>query len=141
MTTHQERYTPGANLLGLTARTTDELIAAFERGVPTSAIDHLSRAVNLPRDETLRLIGVSPRTYARRLPGGRLSAEEGERAARLARVVERAHDSFGRERGNAWLSARWPALNGHTPLEYARTDIGAEAVIELIAALEEGIFV
>ena len=141
MTTLYEQRAPGANLLGLGARTTDELISAFAQGLPTSTLDRLAQAAGLPREETLRLIGLSPRTYARRLSGGRLNAEESERAVRLARVVERAHDSFGRERGNGWLSARWPALNNRTPLGYAGTDIGAEAVIELIAALEEGIFV
>lgn len=139
MTSPAPRF-PGAALLGIHAHTTDELILALRQGVSTRAVDRLASALDTPRDETLRLIGLSARTFARRTPEGRLNLEEGERAARLARVIERAHDSFGRAQGNTWLRSKLPALGMHTPLQYAETDIGAEAVLDLIVAVEEGHF-
>lgn len=132
---------PGAALLGVPAHSTDDLIHAVTQGVPTAVIDRLSRSMGLSRSEVLSLIGLSPRTYARRLTEGRLSPEESERAARVARVLEAAHASFGPDRARSWLETPWPALNHHTPLAYTRTDLGAAAVLDLIAALEEGIFV
>lgn len=140
MTTPTARF-PGAALLGVQARTTDDFIRVLHRGMSTGAVDRLAHALDTPQGETLKLIGLSARTFARRSPAGRLSAPEGERVARLARVIERAHASFGRTQGNAWLRSQWPALGMHTPLDYAATDIGAEAVLDLIVAVEEGHFV
>jgi len=134
-------HAPGAQLLGTPARSTDELIAVLQEGMPVRVIERLATAARLPHTDVLRLIGLSSRTYARRQQEGRLTSEESERAARLARVIERAHQSFGPERGNTWLRTAWPALGHHDPLHYARTDLGAQVVLELIAALEEGIFV
>jgi putative toxin-antitoxin system antitoxin component (TIGR02293 family) len=132
---------PGATVLGVLAQTTDDLIRAVTEGMPTEVIVRLARELGRPQEELLQLIGLSARTYARRLTEGRLTPEESERAARLARVVEAAHTSFGPQRARTWLDTPWPALNHHTPLAYARTDLGAQAVLDLIAALEDGIFV
>lgn len=141
MTAHtNETHTPGATILGLNARTTHELIEALGQGLPVRSVDRLASALHTPRDEVLRLTGLSARSYARRVDAGQLTPEESERVARVARVVERAYDSFGEDGGREWLNSSWPALSMRTPLEYARTDIGAQAVMDLIVAIEEGMF-
>ena len=133
--------TPGARVLGLDAPGVSDLIGLIGKGLPVTSLDGLSQALQVARSVVLDLTGISPRTFARRTGTRRLSAEESERVARLARVTERVHAVMGQENGNHWLNQSWPALRHQTPLSYARTDLGAETVIDLIGALDEGIFV
>ena len=132
---------PGAKLLGLTDTTIDELIESIARGLPTATLGKLSDSLGFNRQRVLELTGISERSLNRRKQHARLSPAESERTARLARVTERVHQLMGAETGNRWLNSHWPALNHKTPLQYAQSDLGAELVIDLIGALEDGIFV
>jgi len=133
--------TPGARTLGLTAVNVNELIHHIEVGFPARSLEGLAESLQVTVNTVLTLTGISPRSFARRKTRQRLSTDESERVARLARVTERAHVLMGAENGNRWLNQPWPALNHQTPLAYSRTDLGAETVIDLIGALDEGIFV
>jgi putative toxin-antitoxin system antitoxin component (TIGR02293 family) len=132
---------PGATLLGVTAATVDDLIETIARGLPTATLRKLSDSLGFNRRRVLELTGISERSLARRNQHARLTPAESERTARLARVTERAHSLMGAEMGNRWLNGHWPALNHKTPLQYAQSDLGAELVIDLMSALEDGIFV
>ncbi len=136
------KRTPGADLLGIEAATIGDLINVIRKGLPTSSVRTLAAALELTQDKTLQLVDIPSRTFSRRVADtGTLDAPQGERTVRLARVTAKAHAVMGQHGGNRWLQSRWPAFDGHTPVEYARTDLGAEAVIDLINALEDGIFV
>jgi uncharacterized protein (DUF2384 family) len=39
-----------------------------------------------------------------------------------------------------WLTAAQPALAGAVPLDFARTDLGAQEVERLVGRLEHGVF-
>lgn len=132
---------PGARVLGLGAPGVSDLIALIGHGIPVNSLQGLAEALRTSHSTVLSLTGISARTYARRNHTGRLNVEESERVARLARVTELVHRTMGREHGNRWLNQAWPALNYNTPLSYARIDLGAEAVIDLIGALDDGLFV
>lgn len=89
------------------------------------------------------MLGIPPRTLARRKSAGRFSSDESERIIRLGRVFDLAVDLFEGDTAAAvnWLKTPKRALAGNTPLSYARTDIGGREVERLIGQLEYGVFV
>ena len=82
------------------------------------------------------------RTLARRKSKGKLSPDESERLLRLSRVFELAVDLFEGDNAAAlrWLTSPRKALEGNTPLAYARTEVGAREVENLIGRMEHGVF-
>ncbi len=80
-------------------------------------------------------------TLVRRKIQGVLRRDEGDRAAVVAKVFNRAVAYFDLNRNDAieWLKHPNPALAGETPLERADTAIGADDVIDLIGRMEHGI--
>lgn len=87
-------------------------------------------------------IGIPERTLARRRVAGRLAPEESERLLRLSSIFEKAVELFEGDVSAAvqWLAAPKRALENQTPLEYARTEVGAREVENLIGRLEHGVF-
>lgn len=92
--------------------------------------------------EIATAIEVPERTLARRKVGGRFSSGESERLLRLSNVFEKAVALFegNIEEAAVWLRSPKKALDGKTPLAYARTEIGARQVEDLIGSLEHGVF-
>ena len=87
------------------------------------------------------VVGIPRQTLVRRRLRGVLRRDEGDRAARVARVFNMALSYFdgNREHARDWLKHPNPALAGETPLRRADTATGAEDVIDLIGRLEHGI--
>jgi putative toxin-antitoxin system antitoxin component (TIGR02293 family) len=73
---------------------------------------------------------------------GRLKADESDRLLRLARVFGSALDLFNgnREAAVLWLTDINIALGGVAPLEFARTQLGADEVENLAGRIQYGIF-
>ena len=88
------------------------------------------------------IIGIPERTLARRKASGRLAPEESERLLRLSSIFEKAVELFEGDVSGAvnWLTTPKRALEGQTPLQYARTEVGAREVENLIGRLEHGVF-
>lgn len=112
-----------------------------EEGLPVLNLVEFGREAGFGTDELARLIHIPPRTYARRVAArSRLKIPEGERAARLMRLYDRARELFGtHENTRGWLNAEVPALGGRTPLSFARTEQGAREVENLLGRIEHGI--
>jgi len=116
------------------------LAARVEEGVPVLDLVAFGREAGFTSEELARLIQVPPRTYARRLAArDRFKTDEGERAIRLMRVYEHAKLLFKtHDNTRQWLSMRLPALGWRTPLDYARTEPGAQEVEHLIERIGDG---
>ena len=130
--------------LGLRAATPADAIARVERGFSPAAADRLAERLGLSPLELAAAAGASARTLARRRVAGRLATEESDRLYRLARLFERAVDTFGDGSEGAADARRWfhlPqwALGGSTPLAYARTDPGAREVEALLDRIDHGV--
>lgn len=78
----------------------------------------------------------------RRKTEGRFHPHESERLFRISGVFEQAVALFEGDSGAArrWLTAPSKELDNHSPLEIARTEIGAREVENLIGRLEHGVF-
>jgi putative toxin-antitoxin system antitoxin component (TIGR02293 family) len=112
-----------------------------EEGLPVLDLVEFGRSAGFGTDELARLIHIPPRTYARRVASGaRLKIPEGERAARLMRLYDRAKELFGtHENTRGWLNTEIPALGGRTPLDFARTEQGAREVEAVIERIDDGV--
>jgi putative toxin-antitoxin system antitoxin component (TIGR02293 family) len=143
--THREnlarRHLPGQSL-GLQMETSGELIRQLGRGFSFAAMRALESRSGISLSDIATLIGLPPRTFARRKASGRLSSEESERLLRLSKVFEQAVELFEGDRAGAlkWLSTPKKALENETPLAYSRTELGAREVENLMGRLEHGVF-
>jgi putative toxin-antitoxin system antitoxin component (TIGR02293 family) len=134
-----------AALLGLRPKsqvfTSLDLAQEVGKGLSVHAIDRLCGVI-APTEPGLRYQIVSKATLARRhkTVGQRLSREESDRLARLARLWAFAADVWGSAvAARRFLSEPHPLLGGRIPRQVAtETEIGARAVEELLGRLKYG---
>lgn len=128
--------------LGLTAIPTNKLLLLVQRGFPFKMLATISAQTGIPTRELAAIIEIPERTLARRRAAGKLDRDESERLLRLTRVVASSVRLFEGDVGAAvtWLKTPQKALSHHTPLSYARFEIGAREVEDLIGQLEHGVF-
>lgn len=117
------------------------MVQRVEEGLPVIDVVQFGKQAGFTNEELAKLINIPARTYARRVADkGRLKVAEGERAARLMRVYDRAKQLFiTDENTRGWFHAQIRALGGKTPLEYAQTEPGAREVENVIGRIEHGI--
>jgi putative toxin-antitoxin system antitoxin component (TIGR02293 family) len=131
-----------AEILGLgpSIRTVHELESAVSAGLPKRSLERLSaRLYDDRRVANAYKFKVVPQaTWKRR--SKRLSVEESERIERLARVLAAAeHVWDDREQAREWMNKPHRELQGQTPLEAARTELGARRVESLLDKLYFGL--
>lgn len=133
---------PIAKILGLGAsvRSMRELDGAVSTGLPKRSLVLL--ASRLYRDthaaSAFKFKIIPPATWKRRQK--RLSRSESERIERLARVLAFAEfvlDDQGAAR--QWMNAPHRELDGMSPVEAARTEIGARRVESVLNKLSFGL--
>jgi putative toxin-antitoxin system antitoxin component (TIGR02293 family) len=117
------------------------MVQRVEEGLPVMDIVKFGKQAGFTTEELARLIQIPARTYARRVAGkARLKIHEGERAARLMRVFDRAKRLFVTEANTReWFNLELPALGWRTPLDFAQTEPGAREVEAVIERLEDGV--
>jgi putative toxin-antitoxin system antitoxin component (TIGR02293 family) len=118
------------------------LIRELRRGLAFRALEFLSSESGIPVGEIAELVGIPPRTLARRKVSGRLAPAESERLLRVSRIFELAVGLFNGSFAEAvsWLRTPRRVLAGSTPLAYSATELGAREVETLIGQLEHGVF-
>ncbi len=110
-------------------------------GVPVTTVVSVARSLELPVSAILDWLSIAPRTWARRKQGGVLDTLESDRLARLTRLIRRASKVLGGvDEGRVWLTTPSRAFDRRTPLEVASTEVGAEAVFQLLGRIEHGVF-
>jgi putative toxin-antitoxin system antitoxin component (TIGR02293 family) len=131
-----------AGRLGLKAENALQLADTIERGLPYRAFERLQADMGVTHRELAGLVGISARTLARRKGEGRLQPEESERLVRASRIFDDAVMLFEGDKVAAlnWLRLPALALAGRKPIEFARSEVGAREVENLIGRLEHGVF-
>ena len=131
-------------LLGIQDITGDSrlyLPSMIEGGLSVGSIDALALSVNL-EDASFKYRIVAKATLDRRKKSGsrKLSIEEGDRLARLAKAFSFAIEIYkGTEGAKAFMTAPHPMLDGRSPMDVAlKTGAGADAVIQLLGRAAYG---
>lgn len=129
-------------LLGLDYFDLPSILKAIEKGFSWKTFERFVKNLGLPAEQVGDVIGIPRRTLARRKVEGRLKADESDRLLRLARVFGSALDLFHGNRNSAvlFLTDVNIALGGVAPIDFARTQLGAEEVENLVGRIQYGIF-
>jgi putative toxin-antitoxin system antitoxin component (TIGR02293 family) len=131
----------GPRVFGRRIAKTSQLVETVRAGVPYKAFDSVRQAAGLSREEAGSLLGIPPRTLARRRKQGRLTVEESDRTYRLAHLMAKALEVFGdRDKVVRWLRKPNRALGGVVPLSRLDTDAGTREIEAILGRLEHGVF-
>ena len=95
----------------------------------------------LPLEQLALQLSISRATLHRRKTAGRLSPDESDKLIRFSRLLEHAASVFGNlERGRACLKFPQYGLGDVVPLDYAKTEIGAREVDNLLGRIDYGVY-
>jgi putative toxin-antitoxin system antitoxin component (TIGR02293 family) len=128
--------------LGLGSSSISDLMQQIERGFSFQALLSLEANSGVSLTLLASVIGIPERTLARRKAAGKLEPEESERLLRVSNLFEKCVELFEGDVAAAvnWLTSPKKALNHQPPLLYARTELGAREVEDLIGRVEHGVF-
>jgi putative toxin-antitoxin system antitoxin component (TIGR02293 family) len=117
-----------------------ELHEAVRDGLPFHSLEKVAEALALRSVELGDLIGMAPRTLARRKHEKALTAVESDRLVGVARLASLAEDVLGsREQARGWLRDPNRALGGVTPLSCLDTEPGRRRVEATLLQIRYGI--
>lgn len=116
-----------------------EMLDVLNAGLPVETLK-VMKSQGIVDDNEMKMF-IPARTMARRKEKERLSPEESDLLARLARIDDFAVEVFGNhEKARKWLRTPNKAVKGHIPLDLLRTDYGARIVESILGRIEHGIF-
>jgi len=114
---------------------------AIRGGLPIGSLERLTDALDLTDADITTVLGMAPRTLARRKRERHLSPVESDRVYRVARVTQLAVDVLGDlDKARQWLNDPNQALGGAIPLTMLDTEIGARQVEEVLLHIIYGIY-
>jgi putative toxin-antitoxin system antitoxin component (TIGR02293 family) len=116
-------------------------IASIRKGIPPKDFVLMARQIGLPQSELARKLGLSPRTMAARIAGGRkkLSPDETEKVLRIRHIFEHAVRVFGSlKEAREWLMSPASGLEGQRPIDLLDTEPGGAQVRDYLGAIEYG---
>jgi putative toxin-antitoxin system antitoxin component (TIGR02293 family) len=123
-------------------RNSGDLATSIRAGLPATIITVLADRLTLHRTEVARSLGIPQRTLTRRLTrNARLTVDESDRAARMARIIALAEEVLGsKEKASSWLRSPNRALGGKLPIDEIGTDPGYRSVEEVLYAIAYGMY-
>ncbi|MBI2432557.1 MAG: DUF2384 domain-containing protein [Candidatus Hydrogenedentes bacterium] len=118
-----------------------DIPALVRRGLPYSSYDALAGALGVRGSDLAAIIGVAPRTLARRKLARRLSPVESDRLYRVAHIMALTAETLGSlDKARVWLYQENRALGGNPPFSLLDTEIGARLVEEVLQRINHGIY-
>ena len=118
-----------------------DMQGAIRNGLPFSALEKLAKVLELSGTQVSAVLGIAPRTLARRKRQRHLSPVESDRVYRVARIAQLALEMFGEiGKTRRWLNGPNRALAGAIPLTMLDTEIGARRVEEVLLHINYGIY-
>jgi putative toxin-antitoxin system antitoxin component (TIGR02293 family) len=128
----------GVGGIGFRVVSDADMAKAVERGFSIKAIDALRKRGMT--DKEIGALIIKPRTLShRREKRQKLTAEESDRAARVARVKALTRKTFGNEdKANRWLHKSLNSLEGRRPIDLVNTAVGARVVEDILTRIAWG---
>jgi putative toxin-antitoxin system antitoxin component (TIGR02293 family) len=123
---------------------TSNVHAQIERihaGLNFRAVQNLQKALAIPMESLASVLGMSRATLHRRKNQGKIDKAESERLVRYQRLLKKAEDVFGdAKNAREWLTHKQAGLGNVVPLEFAKTELGAREVENLLGRIEYGVY-
>jgi putative toxin-antitoxin system antitoxin component (TIGR02293 family) len=133
----------GAKVFGRALGSELELAQEVARGFPVGSLDAVLRTLQseaISQSAIYAVVGTARTLQRKRQQNGRLSHDESDRLARLARLAVRAGEALGSaEKAQRWLGKPNRALNGMRPLDLLSSDTGAVLVEDVLGRVEHGV--
>jgi len=125
-----------------TVKNSGDLATSIRAGLPATIINVLADRLTMHRIDVAKRLGIPQRTLTRRLSrDARLTTDESDRAARMARIIALAVDTLGsNEKASSWLRTPNRALRGKAPLDEIGTDPGYRSVEDVLYAIAYGMY-
>ena len=119
-----------------------KLVEALQVGLPFRELLELQTRLAVPADTLAPMLGISKATFHRRKGGAaKLPPAVSDRVVRYARLLGQALQVFGDlESAKQWLGAPQFGLGGAVPLDFARSEVGAREVENLLGRIEYGVY-
>src|SRR5438552_17140667 len=116
-------------------------IEQIRAGLSFRAVQNLQKALDLPMERIASVLGMSRATLHRRKIQGKIDREESEKLVRYRSLLKKAEDVFAdAPSAREWLTHKQPGLGNAVPLDFARTEIGAREVENLLGRIEYGVY-
>src|SRR5207248_5434042 len=116
-------------------------IEQIRAGLSFRAVQNLQKALDIPLERVASVLGMSRATLHRRKLQGKIDEDESEKLVRYQRLLKKAEDVFGDGKSaREWLTHKQAGLGKVVPLDFARTEIGAREVENLLGRLEYGVY-
>jgi putative toxin-antitoxin system antitoxin component (TIGR02293 family) len=122
--------------------TVPKLMEVLEVGLPVTELTDLQASLDVPAEKLAPMLGISKATFHRRKGAGiRLGSAVSDRVVRFARLLGKAKKVFGdMEDAKQWLNSPQFGLGGAVPLDYAKIEVGAREVENLLGRIEYGVY-
>jgi len=105
-------------------------------GLAFGEFEALRKQLDLTLDELSARLGLTRSAIAQRKAAGHLTTDESGKVVCYARLLGHAMHLFGGlTEARHWLKTPQRGLHGAVPLDYAKTDLGAREVENLLAQL------
>jgi len=122
------------------ATSTSAAIERIAQGLEWADAEFVAKKLGVSLDRFAVLVGVPRSTFFRRQSEGRFTEAESEHIMRFARLWQVACEVFPREAGaQSWLNRAQVGLDGKVPLDYAKSELGARVVEDLLMRIHHGI--
>lgn len=122
--------------------TTQKVIQIIEDGLSIVVFRELCDFLEVSDKALAEIIKIPISTLAKRKKRGHFSSTESERIYRILNLYKQALDTFdgNEEYARKWLKEDAYGLGGVPPLYFAKTELGAKEVEQLLIRIDEGIF-
>jgi putative toxin-antitoxin system antitoxin component (TIGR02293 family) len=116
-------------------------IEQIRAGLSFRAVRNLQKALDLPMERIASVLGMSRATLHRRKLQGTIDREESEKLVRYQNLLKKAEEVFGdAENAREWLTHPQRGLGNAVPLEFAKSEVGAREVENLLGRIEYGVY-
>lgn len=124
------------------AFTPSNMVEVLKLGLPITELTDLQASLAVPTEKLAPMLGISKATFHRRKGAGeRLGSAESDRVVRFARLLGQAIKVLGDEEdARQWLNSPQFGLGGAVPLDYAKSEVGAREVENLLGRIEHGVY-
>jgi len=122
--------------------TPSKLIDVLQVGLPFQELQDLQASLAVSADKLAPMLGISKATFHRSKGADTgLNPAVSDRVVRFARLLGKAVKVFGDlDDARQWLGSPQFGLGGAAPLDYAKSEIGAREVENLLGRIEYGVY-